>query len=469
MQTNNSTLPGKEYPKWLFILLPAVTMLLGWGLRGFIGGGPFGAMIPGAMLMITISLLLKLPLATAAVVTVFGTASIGMGGEMTYGQTLGFLRNADTVWWGTVGTTVKGGVWGLVGGSLIGMGLLYKKINPQTIVTAFLLFLLAFLIGLKLINDPKLVYFSDPINKPRQESWAGLLFAAIALLVYLKCKITAAEFSLIFRFAIYGLVGGAIGFGLGGFWLVLGFRLGKNTLITEWWKLMEFSFGFIMGGFFGYASWLSRNALKEHVSISPQRSADFSILQQLVAITVIGAVIYLVIPLAEPFVEERIASDGFGFEVLRTVARILVNYTFIGLMLTVVALRWPFLAFQMTVTLTFSHTMIDLVEDLDPGYSNLIRAGLVVASSLCVAFLVAVYQRKPKVLQSMFFILVWSTVFVAIARMFAARQFQVPEGHSVLKFVIGDMMVFNFFMASAVVVSVWVAKPPPALSYSNVT
>ena len=28
------------------LLLPAVAMMLGWGLRGFIGGGPLGAMIP---------------------------------------------------------------------------------------------------------------------------------------------------------------------------------------------------------------------------------------------------------------------------------------------------------------------------------------------------------------------------------------------------------------------------------------
>ena len=31
-----------------FCFAAAVTMSLGWGLRGFIGGGPLGAMIPGA-------------------------------------------------------------------------------------------------------------------------------------------------------------------------------------------------------------------------------------------------------------------------------------------------------------------------------------------------------------------------------------------------------------------------------------
>ena len=31
-----------------WVLVPAVVMSLGWGLRGYIGGGPFGAMIPEA-------------------------------------------------------------------------------------------------------------------------------------------------------------------------------------------------------------------------------------------------------------------------------------------------------------------------------------------------------------------------------------------------------------------------------------
>ena len=48
-----------------FIMFPAVAMMLGWGLRGYIGGGPFGAMIPGAMVAISLSMLLKLPVKLA--------------------------------------------------------------------------------------------------------------------------------------------------------------------------------------------------------------------------------------------------------------------------------------------------------------------------------------------------------------------------------------------------------------------
>src|SRR5210317_273379 len=98
---------SEKYTKSMFVLFPAIAMLLGWGLRGHIGGGPFGAMIPGAMVAITICMLLELPAKTSAIIVVFGVVGIGLGGEMTYGQTLGFLNQPETVWWGTSGTTLK--------------------------------------------------------------------------------------------------------------------------------------------------------------------------------------------------------------------------------------------------------------------------------------------------------------------------------------------------------------------------
>ncbi|MEO5996859.1 MAG: hypothetical protein ABIN89_09010 [Chitinophagaceae bacterium] len=447
----------KEYPLWLFILLPAITMLLGWGLRGFIGGGPFGAMIPGAMVMLTICMLLDIPFAMAAVMVVFGTAGIGMGGEMTYGQTLGFLRNPETVWWGTCGSTVKGGVWGLVGGTFIGLGLVHRGLNPKTIVTGFLLFLIGFVIGLKMINDPKLIYFSDPIIKPRHESWAGLLFGAIALLTWLKIKTNTEVFRLIIHFAGYGLIGGALGFGLGAFWLVLGSQLGKTVWINEWWKLMEFSFGFIMGGFFGYAAWLSRKKVKKIFDNKMTGTFHGSFIRQLIVILMVGFLIYLVIPLIDPFVEGRSNADGAMLVALRTIARVLNNYTSIGCLLIMIALRWPFVAFQIAVTLTFSHTMIDLVEDLGPPhtivFSYLMRGCIVLLTSIIVSYVVAVYQQKQAVLKSIFLILVWSTVAVALARMFVLGQFHTATDSSIFQFILADMLVFNFFVVAAIVVS----------------
>ena len=236
----------KRYPLYLYILLPAIAMMLGWGLRGHIGGGPFGAMIPGAMVALSLCLLLELPLAASSVVLVFGVIGIGLGGEMTYGQTLGFLRDPGTVWWGTLGTTLKGSVWGLLGGTVLSLGFVYQRLPKRTVLIALLVMMAGMLLGFKLINEPMLLYFSNPEN-PRSESWAALLLGAVALLIFLGVKTGKEEFRLVSRFAWFGMVGGGLGFGLGSQWIVLGSHL-PDVIFRAWWKAMEFSFGLLLGG-----------------------------------------------------------------------------------------------------------------------------------------------------------------------------------------------------------------------------
>ena len=451
----------KRKPSLLFfILFPAVSMLLGWGLRGFIGGGPYGAMIPGAMVMVAICMLLDVPLLFAAIAVVFGTAGTAMGGEMTYGQTIGFLRNPDTVWWGFTGTSVKGGVWGLTSGLFIGLGLVHQRIKVKTIVTGFLIFLIGFVIGLKLINDPKIIYFSDPFNHPRNESWAGLLFASVGLLIYLKTKTGAEDFRIILRFVLYGLPGGALGFGLGSLWITVGFKYGAQFLIVDWWKMMEFSFGFLLGGFLGFAAWKCRNIDSTiYPKVETKISKSFFI--ELIAALLIGLFIYAIMPLLESYLETINGRDGIFYGVVAIIVRVLVSYLFIGCMLILIALRWPYLAFQIAVTLTFCHCMIDLVTDdhLFPGLkSQPLLFIAIIAPSFVVSVLVAIFQRKQFVLQSMFLILVWSTMAVAIIRMVAGGEFIFKPHRSLSEIIIGDLFVFNVFIIAAILVSVMVIK-----------
>ncbi|HEX5154676.1 MAG TPA: hypothetical protein VFW07_24685 [Parafilimonas sp.] len=444
----------------LFILFPAVAMLLGWGLRGFIGGGPFGAMIPGAMVMIAICMLLDVPLFFAAIAIVFGTAGTAMGGEMTYGQTISFLRNPDTVWWGFTGTSVKGGVWGITSGLFIGLGLVYQRIKIKTIVTGFLVFLIGLAAGLKLINDPKIIYFSDPLNQPRSESWAGLLVASAGLLIYLKTKISAGDFKIILRFVLYGLIGGALGFGLGSLWMTVGSRYGAQLLIVDWWKMMEFSFGLLLGGFLGFAAWKCRNIDNStYPKVESSINKSFSI--EWIAALLTGLFMYALMPLLESYQETINGRDGIFYGVVATIVRVLVNYLFIGCILILIALRWPYLSFQIAVTLTFCHCVIDLVTDdhLFPGLESqpLLIMGTIVPTFI-VSVLVAVFQRKQSVLKSMFLILVWSTTIVAIIRMVAAGEFIFKSDHSLSQVIIGDLFVFNVFIISAILVSVMVIK-----------
>jgi hypothetical protein len=142
-----------------WVLIPAVVMSLGWGLRGYIGGGPFGAMIPGALVMLMICSYLGYSARAAAVVVAFGTFGVGFGGLMTYGQTLGLLRADETFAWGLTGTTLKGSVWGLLGGAVIGLGFASRHIPQRHVVVAFLFMLVGVIVGIHEINAPKLIYF----------------------------------------------------------------------------------------------------------------------------------------------------------------------------------------------------------------------------------------------------------------------------------------------------------------------
>ena len=183
--TSQSTLsshpapPGASVSPWSFILFPAVAMMLGWGLRGYIGGGPFAAMIPGAFVALSLSLLLGHDRDTAAMAALFGAVAIGYGGEMTYGQTLGLACAPETQGWGLLGVSIKGAVWGLFGGAVLGAGLTFRQYERRTLILAFILTIVFLFAGWKLINEPRLIYFSDPVNKPREELWAGLLFSAL--------------------------------------------------------------------------------------------------------------------------------------------------------------------------------------------------------------------------------------------------------------------------------------------------
>ena len=74
-------------------------MSLGWGLRGYIGGGPLGAMIPGALVALCLCLLADRDGEDAAVIAAFGAVGVGFGGQETYGQTIGLAFDPATRWW----------------------------------------------------------------------------------------------------------------------------------------------------------------------------------------------------------------------------------------------------------------------------------------------------------------------------------------------------------------------------------
>ena len=440
-----------------FLLFPGIAMLLGWGLRGYIGGGPFGAMIPGAMVALAIGMLLDFRQGFTAILVVFAVVGVGLGGEMTYGQTLGFLRDPDTVWWGNLATTIKGAVWGIGGGAIIGLGLIHRRIPRKTILVAMVLLLIGILVGFKLINDPKIIYFSDPINKPRSESWAGLLFGALALIGYLKFRLGQKDFSIIGRFALWGLIGGGLGFGIGGLWMVLGSQL-PDALFTSWWKMMEFTFGLLFGMGLGYAAWRCKDVLDAEKQEGPEPSTD-GLPRELLLILLIGLGVYLVFPtMVEPIADRLSDEGGWLSATFGNLFRMLSNYAFYGFVLILIALYRSELAWQLGITLTFCHTAIDWARDLRPtpdtSLDSWIQLTVVVLSTMFVAWLVAVYRRKPGINNSMMQILVWSTLVVAfvslLSDIFIEDRFQYTDFASII---VRTLFVHIVFLSSAIYTS----------------
>jgi hypothetical protein len=241
-------------------------MSLGWGLRGSIGGGPLGALIPGALVALTIAALHNIPARNAMRAAAFAAVGVSFGGEMTYGQTIGLAKQADTMWFGLLGLAIKGGVWGLIAAPIVWLGFNHPRISPRALALPTTLFLAGTALGWRFVNHPKLIYFSDPVNKPREEVWFGLLLGGILLAAALCRELKS---NLPARHAAIGLLGGAAGFGGGGLVMLAFIHSGSDALNVDSWKAMEFFFGFLFG--------LTLAWLNPTVSPSPAQPKPFPI------------------------------------------------------------------------------------------------------------------------------------------------------------------------------------------------
>lgn len=447
------------FSRVMFVVLPALAMMLGWGLRGHIGGGPFGAMIPGAMVALSICLLLKLPASVTSVVVVFGVFGIGLGGEMTYGQTLAFLRDPATVWWGTAGTTLKGSVWGLLGGIILSLGFIYHRIPKKIIVNGILLMLVGFFLGFKLINEPMLLYFSDPAN-PRAESWAALLFGALTWLVFLRFKITSDDYKLVRRFALYGLVGGGLGFGLGGFWMVLGSQL-PDVIFKDWWKAMELTFGFLLGTSLGLGAWKSRKEIQTGIQKnSIPEQPPLPVVGELGILFIVAVFTYWLFPnLLGPFVDVGSSDGSFALSMVRTLARVLTDYGFYGLVFVLIIMRFPQMTWQIGITLTFCHAAIDLVRDfypdLDPWAPFTMHFFWVFLMTAPVALLTVYFSRRKNSVVNLFLLLIWSCIVVSLLRLIFLSGSLSVSGMSLYEIVCQRFFVDISFTLSAIAVT-WI-------------
>ncbi|MEK7404448.1 MAG: hypothetical protein AAB225_05020, partial [Acidobacteriota bacterium] len=389
MKSGDRDVPGSgaATEAWLYWLFPALTMSLGWGLRGFIGGGPLGAMIPGAAVALALCLLLGRKHDAAGLAAAFGAVGVGFGGEMTYGQTVGFIVQPATFYWGLAGLAVKGAVWGLLGGAVLGLGLVREQLRRGQLVAALALIVAGAHLGWKRINEPKLIYFSNLADRPRPEIWAGLLLGALLLLLWLartgKAKMPAL-------FAAAGAAGGGIGFGLGGVLMVLGRGLPVEQRWFDWWKLMEFTFGFCFGLALGVIAHRLRRELE-----GGEGPASAPATWKVMAATAV------------------LAAALFGWEASEPLR---YSFAVAGVALLTAALFWTSLGWQIAVTLTYSAAAIDLAEyHLERKLDAPAAAwSFAIASSVVVCYLVARRRASGRPMPAWcYLLLIWACLAIS--------------------------------------------------------
>lgn len=291
-------------PLWAALVFPALAGGLGWGIRGQYGHET-GAMIAGVLVGLVLARLFcpRACSAPVAKAVAWGAIAMGIGGSMTYGQTLGLTHDAPLIgnWaafsWGMLGLCIKGAIWIGFSGVFLGMGLSGTRYRMGEIALLLTAMLIACAAGIWLLNEPfdpthqrlPLIYFSDDwrwepgaVLKPRREVWGGLLFALATVIAYVRW---AKRDPLAPRLAVWGILGGTLGFPLAQClqafhaWNRALFETGIwKTLdpLLNWWNFMETTFGTIMGAVLGLGLWWNQSrigltaAVGNTTSVEPQ-------------------------------------------------------------------------------------------------------------------------------------------------------------------------------------------------------
>jgi hypothetical protein len=355
---------------WFWCAFPAITMSLGWGLRGSIGGGPLGAMIPGAMIGLALCLLLGRH-SDAGRIAAMAAIGVGFGGQETYGQTVGLSLQPETFRWALLGFAIKGAAWGLLGGAFLGIALGRVPVKR----TAIGLCLMAFgtWIGWRIIDHPKLLYFSNRLDRPREELWAGLVLGGLFLLAWLRARVP-------WRFAVAGAIGGGVGFAFGACLQPWGRDLWA-AMPLGWWKAMELTFGALLGLAYGVCAWHLRNELT-----APAGDKGGAPTRETVALGHACLAIALAI-LVDQFLPVR-----FG-------------YTLGGAALAFLVLISDSIAWQTAITATYAAFAWDLLENQKLLPEPVLW--LWVAATTAVVAVVVARHARPR---PMYLLLMWTAI-----------------------------------------------------------
>lgn len=232
------------------LLIVAMSLATAWAIRGQFGheqGAAWAGAIGG----------LALVLASGRsdwyrkiwLITLASAIGWGIGGMISYGMVVGYGRaeNFVNAYYGLGMLFVIGGLFGLLGGGLVGLTLDSTSsnkvkwgalISQMTAGGLVFYFFLVYQIGFKM-------------TPPRSEAWAFCLGAGMAMLWYMAREKRNSAI----RVAIFSMLGGGIGFSFGNF-----LQIGGDVLEIQFnmWNVMEYSIGFFGGLGMAYGVFSSR-------------------------------------------------------------------------------------------------------------------------------------------------------------------------------------------------------------------
>jgi hypothetical protein len=278
-------------PLAVSMLVAAMAGGMGWGIRGQYGHET-GAMIAGVLVGLVLVLRFcpgAASLAAARAAALFALG-ISLGGSMTYGQTVGLTHDPEMVgnWqalgWGLLGLFIKGGIWISLAATFLAIGLSGKRYHSVDLALLLITTCFLWFLGVYVFNEPydpasrllPRIYFSDdwrwqPTSdlQPRREVWGGLLLALVGMVLYARI---AKRDRLALRLAVWGFLGGGLGFSLGQCvqaahaWNIEWFRtvefIKQLDPYINWWNMMETSFGALFGAVLALAVWLNRQLIQ---------------------------------------------------------------------------------------------------------------------------------------------------------------------------------------------------------------
>lgn len=380
-----------------FIVLPALAMWLGWGIRGQMGHAD-GAMIPGALVGLALCVLLPEKFFSRGLAVGLAAVAFWFGADETTLESAGLVMHTihhyttATALTGYIGLAVKGALWPCFAGACLGLAFAASCYRRKDIAVAAGLMIATFYAGWALINRPKLLYFSVT----RHEIWGGLLFAVIALTAWLTVR---GRTRIPLVLAICAAVAGAIGYPVAVTFAAAGLHSSHAGRWYDWWKVAETTFGAFMGAGLGLGAYLVR----DRIANAPE-------------------------PARLPIPGGRRALSMIAGVVLAIVATALYHrhvlpWIILGSVLICVAYFSVEAAWHLGVTMTFYATALNVVRywAREQHLGNLtVLWALVIIAALCAGWRVsgwwAAGQNAPS--RGVFLFLVWVMLALSYLKTF---------------------------------------------------